>query len=342
MAKTRLKFDPDNFFLENQHDSLARARFMRDEAFPLAVAAYNAAEGNVRIGKVQYRNDKVVFVNLVTPIGINVGALNMMTPGAYKMMHCAIPTAPLESSLHCSLETQNPRYLMNKLSKNSSHDARMTIADHAHKRLPERFLANTIYDFIQALMHHVNQNSLSTPKFNMYYNDPMITLMAQHFAGDIAKHEISLEMMNDFDTRYRAYLTEKTQHRESLQGALDFFTGDKWMIIDGVNGGIVMGAFSGEPVVTCIEHLIRTGEVLDYGTPERYYRPVVPFKWYESFDCVPEHIKSEAELSLLMLKAHTNSSGLFPHTENRLTVYQELGAAVLRQYGEASKLLLHK
>lgn len=344
MAKTRLKFDPDNFFLVGQHDIVERARFMRDEIFPLAVAAYNAAEGRVRMGQIQYREDgSVVRVHLVSPVGLNVAFIDKQMDKMIRLMFYKTPLSYPMSSVP-SLMTKNFRYMMNKLSKNSTHDAKDLLANSTSKAQPQRAYSDILSDMIASVINRINGDGhrVERPRVEFSWNDEMCHLLALHFAGEITKNDISLEKLNDFEGRYKRYVTKRDKFVETMRGAVDFFTGDKWVLINDINKGVIVGAISGEPILEGVQTMIKTGS-LPHNTDQSYVREVVPFTWYPSFEDIPGDTRSDLEISLLMLKSHTGSPSLIPNTDGEsFSLYPEVGAAIRNYHAESRVIVLHK
>jgi hypothetical protein len=344
MAKTRLKFDPDNFFVVGQHDTIERAKFMRDAIFPLAVAAYNAAEGQIRIGQIKYHeNGPVSRVHLVSPTGLSVAYIDWQANGDIQMLHNRSPLASSVSAVR-SLCTNNARYLMNKLSKSSLHDARLKLASDADRARTDRAYTNIVHDIVESVINKINGDRLSQARVDFGWNDDMPHILALYFAGEITKNDIPLNKLTDFETRYNRYVTKRDKFMQTMQGTVDFFTGDKWLLIDGINNGVILGAISGEPVVEAVQTMVKTGSLL---TPHehdyKYAKPVVPFTWYRSFEDIPDDLRSQVEISLVMLKSHTGRPELIPTVDGEpLTVYPDASALVREYHNEAKVVLLHK
>lgn len=345
MAKTRLKFDPNNFFLVGQHPTWEQAKFMRDEIFPVVVAAYNAAEGNVRVGTIQYDSvqEQVSRVHLVSPTGLSVAYIDKQNDGTLQMLHYRTPLSNSISAVR-TLCTNSARYMMNKLSKNSTHDARSRLLIDSHKARTDRAYSDIVHDLIDSVLVKINGDRLERPRVEFSWNDEMSHLLALHFAGEITKNDIPMSKLTDFEERYNRYVTKRERFTKTMQGTLDFFTGDKWMLIGGINNGVILGAISGEPIVNAIHTMIKTGSLpSSFDTQFGYAQATEPFTWYASFQDIPDYVRSDLELSLVMLKSHTGSSDLIPATNNEaLTVYPEISAVVRQYHNESKVVLLHK
>lgn len=343
MAKTRLKFDPDNFFLVGQHDTIERVNFMRDSIFPLAVAAYNAAEGQIRIGHIEYHdNDTVRRVHLVSPTGLSVAYIDYQADGTIQMLHNRSPLANSASAVR-SLYTNSSRYLMNKLSKNSTHDAKESLHGSAQRAKADKAYSAIVHDIVESVINKVNGDRLERPRVEFGWNDEMSHMLALYFAGEITKNDIPLDKLTDFESRYGRYVIKRDKFTSTMQGTLDFFTGDKWVLISGINNGLILGAISSQPVINAIHTMIKTGSLPSYYDGQDFAQQVVPFTWYRSFEDIPDGIRSEVELSLLMLKSHTGCPELIPTVSGEaITVYPEMSAVVRQYHNEAKVVLLHK
>lgn len=344
MVKTRLKFDPDNFFLVGQHDTIERVNFMRDSIFPLAVAAYNAAEGQIRIGHIEYYdNDTVRRVHLVSPTGLSVAYIDWQVDGTIQMLHNRSPLAHPASAMR-SLCTNSSRYLMNKLSKSSTHDAKESLSSGAHKARTDKAYSSILHDIVESVISKINGDRLERPRVEFGWNDEMSHILALYFAGEITKNDIPLDKLTDFESRYGRYVIKRDKFTSTMQGTIDFFTGDKWVLISGINNGVILGAVSDEPVLAAINTMIKTGSLPSpYELANTYVKEVVPFTWHRSFEDIPDDIRSEVELSLLMLKSHTDSPELIPTVNGEpIKVYPEISAVVRQYHQEAKVVLLHK
>jgi hypothetical protein len=106
---------------------------------------------------------------------------------------------------------------------------------------------------------------------------------------------------------------------------------------------VVLGAISPEPVRAALDKYVTEGR-LPYTrahsqTPYQYIKPEVEFKWYKSYDCIPEPLKGELEYSIAMLKAHRATDGdLFTECGNYF--WPEMGAARFWGNPHSAKVLL--
>lgn len=345
MAKTKIKFDLDNFFFAGQHTNAEREAFMKTPAFPVAVAAYNACEQQLRVGKFGYigDSDTINDVALVSPLGFNIASINF-SGGEIQLFVAQNPWSISRSRV---ISTSNPKYVVNKLSKNSEHDARSHLIGRCDAARGLQPLSQITFNFLgSAADTLIGSGTMGVPRINYGRwspNEDLLHYTALYFAGEVSKLEIPNETVKLFETFYSEYLAKRSKFHETIKTTIDMFSGDKWLIINDINGGVIVGSLSHAPILKAIETMGSTGRwpnVNNYS----YVEPVDEFKWYKSFDSIPEEVKSQIEMSLMMLKTHTNSTTLFPTVRSGewISTYAEMGAVVSESFRESKMYMLHK
>lgn len=338
--KTRLKFDPNNFFMEGMHTEGDKARFMKSAVFPLAVAAYNCGGGNIRIGRIAHdsEDNHIIRADLMTPTGFSIGNIN----GSFSEYTLALTQSSIRSDCtgYGAITTSNPRYFMNKVSSKSEHDAARSLRNSASRttnKIVSDALNSLLDNLIRSLTGDGNHFRRNIPDIRL--DSSVVNTIARVFAGDLDKSSLPISFLNDFQAKYSDYLAKMDKFSSSVDQIEDFVSQDKWVMFTDINHGMIVGAVSSKPLLDAIKEY-RVGGSLPTNSNFTYCHEVVPFKWYKSLDQVPADIRSELELSLLMLKTHTNSDSLIPKSD--FTHALEMGAVMNSFYSDTPVLALHK
>ena len=141
--------------------------------------------------------------------------------------------------------------------------------------------------------------------------------------GEVQPSEMSPSQRYDFTNMFNKYVESREKFKNALKETADMISTEKWMYITNINGGVILGAIRPEPMSVALERYMSEGELPGEGA-FNYVQEAVPFKWYPSFDHIPDEQRMELEFSMVMLKAHTNSAEMLPsgHGEH---FYYELG-----------------
>lgn len=338
--KTRLKFDPNNFFMEGMHTDESKTRFMKSAVFYLAVAAYNCGGSNIRIGRIAYdsQNSHIVRADLMTPAGFSIGNIH----GSFSEYTLALTQSPIRSdcSGYGAITTSNPRYFMNKVSSKSEHDAAISLRNSA-SRTTNKIVSDALHSLLDNLILSFTSDSgrFRSRRPDIHLDSSVVNTIARVFAGDLDRSSLSISFLNDFQIKYSEYLGKVNKFSSSVDQIEEFVSQDKWVMFTDINHGMIVGAVSSKPLLDAIKEYRVEGS-LPTNSNFTYCHEVVPFKWYESFDSIPSDIRSELELSLLMLKTHTNSNNLIPNADFSHAL--EMGAAMNTYYSDTPVLALHK
>lgn len=304
--KSAQSFNIDSLFMEGQVDAATRMEIVRSPYFSVIVAAYNLVNGNLRVGLVDRDSNLISKVMLVTPVGLPVAVIRIGTgTHSFEMCHS------LSGAGFSMMSTNNFRYMKNKITKSGSDLAARIVG-----KVDENnsFFSHTVYTMIDRLIDKSMGESVSrAPSFSnpLSMDRDLLTFMARHMRGEVTLLEMPGNLRNLFDSMYKEFSDKRERFREALKSAHDFVQGDRWVLFNGVNGGVILGAISPQPMIAAVENYSNAG-MLPSPTSFNYCDTTLPFKWYESLEKIPANIYRELEYSLVMLKTHRGVNELIP------------------------------
>lgn len=304
--KSAQSFNIDSLFMEGQVDAATRMEIVRSPFFNVIVAAYNLVNGNLRVGVVERDSGRISKVTLITPVGLPVAVI-----GVGSALNSLDLCNSLSGGAFSVLETSNFRYMRNKIAKSGSD-----VADRIISRVNDNnnFFNQTVYGMIDRLIDKAMGESTSrAPSFSnpMSMDRDLLTFMAKHMKGEVTLVEMPSNLRSMFDSMYKEFSDKRDRFREALKTASDFVQGDKWVLVNKVNGGVILGAIGQQPMLAAVEHYTNAG-FLPTTDNFNYCDITLPFKWYKSLQDIPADIYRELEYSLVMLKTHRGSSELIP------------------------------
>ena len=340
MARTsKIKFNIEDFFIEGQHDAVTKQKILASSLFPIAATMYNTAEKQLRIGTVMFNDDGSVYaLNLVSPLGMSIARLTT----AGQQITAYVPWSGLERNPGKTLLSSiNPKYVQAKLRQGSSHP-NFGLFESAVRNAQDK-INYLVREFADVFIDNLNGRRVSGRPEISPLDSELTTLLVRAYMGDISLIDIPSQCKMRLDSVVRNYQENTNRFKDSIKKSYDFFDGNKWVYITDINDGVVLGAISPEPVRVALDKYVTEGR-LPYTrahsqTSYQYIKPEVEFKWYKSYDCIPEPLKGELEYSIAMLKAHRATDGdLFTECGNYF--WPEMGAARFWGNPHSAKVLL--
>lgn len=330
-SKSVKNFDYNALFLDNQTDAATRLEVARSPCLSVILAAYNLVGGNLRVGHVRKHQDgRVSKVNLVTPIGLPVALINMESP-TYSFDLCYDASTGAMSS---RLNTTNLRYMKSKLS--AGNELAAAVVERVNEN--NKFFSLSVYTMIDRLVDKAMGESVtSAPSFSspLSMDRELLTFMARYMAGEVTTLEMPNNLRAMFDSMYKEFSNKRAKFKEALISAREFVGGDKWFFMNNVNNGVILGGIGSQPMLAAVEHYTNVGRMPSY-SDYNFCDVTVPFKWYPSFQDIPEQYRRELEYSLVMLKTHRGVDEMIPNTGAR-EFWPEMGC-----YSAGSVHVLHR
>lgn len=313
MARTKTNFDLNNLFFSGVNSQPENAELLASPILPAVIAAYNKSGRTLRVGKI-HKNSGRLVIPMVTDLGFS--ALHIMcnhncTPVEYG---ARIVLTPLSSVEHTSygadgILTTNPRYMVNKLV-NDNHSLSSSFIDNLAN--VNNLLNRIIYTTIDRIVDRsFGEGIASKPMVNgSKLTSGAVTFLVRMFSGEVSVAEAPASMRSELSKVFEEYTLRNSKFIKAIDDTKDFFSGEKFVFLNQVNGGVVLGAIRPEPAHAALE-IYKSGAALPFTSTHSYTEaPTVPFKWYPSIESIPEDLQRELNYSLLMFKEATHSSDL--------------------------------
>jgi hypothetical protein len=341
----KIKFNVHDVFMEGQNTAANRTMFVSSPLFPVFASLYNRSEGQIKVGllSVVKTVDGYEFVKdvpIVTQLGLPIAVLENQNSDyndlSFSVLHNPLGDYNFRSA---RVRTTNPKYLQNRLSRNSTHDAANAFDARLHRT--KNLMNETVKNMIDRSIDKKFGSSLSgAPSFDSrkMASDSLITFLARHFMGETHTTEMSPVQRHEFTNMFSKFTEAREKFKNALKDTADMVSTEKWLYLTNVNGGVILGAIRPEPMSVALDKYMSDGE-LPSETQFAYMQESVPLKWYPSYDHIPEEHRVELEFSMVMLKAHTNSAEMLPSNQGE-HFYYELGTyATCRSEGASVYVL---
>lgn len=342
MSKS-IKFNVHDIFMEGQNTVENRNLFVSSPLFPVFVALYNRAAGRVKVGLLKTRQaaggkNYITEVPIVSQIGLKIASINNSN-STYDGLSFVVMWQPFQKHGIGMLNTTNPKYMQSRLSAKSRHDAAIDFDNRLGATL------NAIDYAIKSMVgtaidKKFGRNISSAPAFGRYadLSSSLVTFLARYFVGEVGQSELDSNNRTEFERLFNEYCANREKFKVSLADTRDMLSTEKWVYITDANGGVILGAIRPEPLCAAVDQYMLSGSL---PMDANYVAESVPFKWYPSFDDIPEDYRKSLTFSMVMLKAHTGSAEMLP-TEEGCNFYYELGAFYECRDGAPSVYVLTK
>lgn len=308
--KIKEQVDLSDMFYEGVHDDASKAKVMRSPLWPLAVAVY-AYFKPLRLGPVCHSGTDGELFHFLTESGLPVVCLSLAVNGDIRVMTAdrGVHGWAVDKTLPYTsvLKSNNIRYVIAKLKPNAHHDAKDCLhraIERARVAMSE-FMSKALDDVVDNLAN----SRMSKPQVQMPSHLPAL-LMRIVIEGK-SKDSIAPSQLRELTTAYSDYMAMNDRFEAAVNRGADMFNGDKWVAMNRVLGGVIVGAVSSKPLLAAYDIYKEKGG-FPSSSSHNYIESVVPFKWYKNIESMPQDIRSEFELSAVMLRAHTNSTGILP------------------------------
>lgn len=332
----------NQFFYEGMSSFEDRKRLMTHEIWHPVVAAINASKGKLRVGT--FDPTYSATVDLVNEMGFIAASVSL----SGKKYSFQIHTNPI--SLRSGYEickSTRAKYISTKIRapKNPNDDKsdgyiRLEDAVNRSCNAVNSFAAQAL----EIVRRHINPHT-TIPVINL--SSECTTLLTRIFMKELHPAEVDQAQLAYIEQQYKSYLDKCKKLSDMFSGAKDFFSCDKWVVVNNyrkVNeqDTVIVGAISRHPILAALEKSLK-----DDSLPPTYqftYADItVPFKWYTSFDAVPDEIRKEIEVQLVMNKLQAGRETLLPsENTHRDTVWLEGGALMIGDYSAGTVMFLDK
>lgn len=327
--RNTVKVDINEMFLPNamMDNETVRKDAVQSPVWPIAVAIYAATDKRVRVSEFfgpqnswAAASEQAHKMCLSTTHGFPVATINY-DPRPKDERDESETTFTIQSTNNLfmdrpfglggsTLHTNSQRYAVQKMFK-GSHDV------HGEIMTSVLTVERTFSEYIRTIIDNAVDNIYGTglsgrptqPIPREYAHLVMKVLM-----GDMDKSAIPFNVMDKIKTLYESM----KQHDERFDKALNttrlMFEGEKIVFIPGVRNGVIVGKTNTLPIMSALD-LYEKGDRLPYADNFAYMPEVgftQPLTWYKSMQDLPEDLRREVEIQLVMLKAHIGCDNLIP------------------------------
>ena len=343
-GKAKVKFDVRDLLFPEQHinEQEAAQSLIKSRVFGIIAQIYSESDKFLRVGKiVKGSAGEAVNVEMVSPLGFLGCRVSETAPiGHGGKVNFYLPFSPLSNeATQNHLATANPRYLQSKIRPQVDHPVSSSLLakiSNARDAIPDR-LRSMLDQMIDKMF---GESICSAPKFDVTkVKDSTSTFMARYMAGEVALAEMSSDVRTNFEEVYGKYLEKRGKFSEVIQKGKDFVDGEKWVYIPGVNGGVVLGAISPEPMLAALDRYTKGDPLPDLAHGDYKMVETIPFKWYKSFENIPDEYRRGLEYSLVMLKTHQGSQKMLPEPEIIGKFWHEMGCYTVGGAGNDHQFL---
>lgn len=341
MAK-REKVDISDIFLDGAMNAQEKASVMASPLWPIAIAAYSTTERKLRVAG--YKPEVIYFTN---SHGFNVMAAGY-AHGHYKLYRphdpiCITKFDGNTDGYSVSLETTNPRYIVNVLRKTSTHRAKGQLIDDlcSADKLAMQSIRSAM-DFSAEKINGGNRFYFEHMEMDSELQSHVADIVASGTSWEYVKPEIRAK----FDTAYKKYSESKKNFDRVLDRVREMFSTDKWLYVP-VNGGVVLGVVSHHATQALVDEVRREKSTSSFYS-DINLMPDHPPKWYRTYEDVPEDIRRDFEMACLMLKTHAGyDGGILPPNKvvealSSSMVWEPIGATYRKFYNEEPVYLIAK
>jgi hypothetical protein len=327
VGKVKIKFNTDDLFLEGQHSTMEKHNFLRSPLFPIVATMYNTTDRKIRVGHIVSNQistsadpkETIMSALLTTPEGFMVGKVRC-NRGVFDFS--ATSDGMSEPSSNVLISTASASYLRAKLSKTSDHVAAQWLRRTANDAI--YCVSNVIRSISDTAVDRAYGRSVSS-RPTVEYNADITTFLANVVMGNATMLQMPADMRQIFDGKYRDYSLNNAKFDEAIEKAKSFFDQGKWVLINGINHGVVLGAITPDGAVSGLE-IYKWAEGLPHGGVHDFARFSLTPKWYPSYDAIPEEYRRELDYALMMLKVHRNAASVNIDPNER-NIWMDIGAA---------------
>ncbi len=357
--RNTVKVDINEMFLPNtiMDNETVRKDAVQSPVWPIAVAIYAATEKRVRVSEFfgpqnswAAASEQAHKMCLSTTHGFPVATINYdprpknerddsetaFTIQSTNNLFMDRPFGLGGSTLH----TNSQRYAVQKMFK-GSHDVHGEIMTSV--LTVERTFGEYIRTVIDSAMDNIYGASLSgrpsQPIPREYSHFVMKVLM-----GDMGKSAIPFNVMDKIKTLYETMRQSDEKFDKAIGMVRSTFEGEKIVFIPGIRKGVMIGKTNTLPIMTALD-LYEKGECLPYAANFAYMPEVgftLPLKWYKSMQDLPEELRRELEIQLVMLKAYIGCDNLIPTPADMANkrFLPEIGAAYYQYTSNCAPMFL--
>jgi hypothetical protein len=328
VGKAKIKFNTDDLFLEGQHSLTDKQNFLRSPLFPVVATMYNTTDRKIRVGHVVSNQvstsadpkSTIMSAMITTPEGFMVGKVRY-NRGTFDF--ATVSDGVTDPSSNILISTASANYLRAKLSKTSDHVAASWLRRVADDAI--HCVSNVIRSISDIAVDRAYGKSISGRPM-IRYDDDTTTFLSNVVMGKTTMLQMPAEMRQVFDKKYDEYTISNNKFEEAIEKVKNFFDQGKWVLINEVNNGVILGAITPDGAISGLD-IYKSLNGLPHGGAHNFAPFSLRPKWYPSYDAIPEEYRRELDYGLMMLKVHRNadSTATDPNVHD---IWMDIGAAI--------------
>lgn len=347
----RVQFNPADVFLSGACSESEQIALRGTCLWPTVVAMYSACEKGIRVSKFAREpsgNSMSVFIS--NQCGIHVARVS--TDGSEHTVE--VVRDPLSDVMpdrswgmySCLARSRNPRYLSTVFRKGSNHDAKSGVIHALYRadRALNDFCVNTLDRVCIAAN---DRNRPSVIKFDMSYD--IQKEMAKALVEGRGLSSLPMDVQEKFNIEYAKYNQQVDKFMGVMNKASEFYSADKWVYVPMGQFGMILASVTSYAFNAAIDEFRRyLSTNADYTTNFFDFDLAGAPRWYKSYEDVPESVRSEFELSCLMMRTHAGGyDGILPPPDintgdDNTLLWLPIGSGVRKYYGEYPIYLINK
>jgi len=326
--------DLSKFFLGNKFDESEQIMFYRSPFWAVYAQIHNITEGEWVIGHAQYAGDHP-YVVFSTKQGVPVAYITQTTHPKSRRKYWqfefnnnpfAAETDYKDYVTKAVLRSGTMSYIVSNLKKCAS--------DIKEKMLASRdTLDKNVKDLITAAMYEGYRDLHHRPSVEQFDSDTRLQLLKLAM-GEIDRASMTPDSYRICEIRHKEYMREVEKRNITVEAAKSYAINDKWLIIKGILGGLIVGRI---PKDTVLREVMT---FCDYTNTTRESMNMQSVGWYKSFDDLPAELSADLMPSLMMLKVHTGSDDLLPSRNQAVTVWKDAGSMVKHYWADFPMYLI--
>ena len=348
----RVQFNPADVFLSGACSESEQIALRGSCLWSTVVAMYSACEKGIRVSKFAREpsgNSMSAFIS--NRYGIHVARVS--TDGSEHTVE--VVRDPISDVMpdrswgmySCLARSRNQRYLTTVFRKGSTHDAKAGITHALYKA------DHTLNDFCVNMLDRVSvaindRNRPSVIKFDMSYD--IQKEMAKALVEGRGLSSLPMDVQNKFNTEYAKYNQQVDKFMGVMDKVSEFYNADKWVYVPMGQFGMILASVTSYAFNAAIDEFRRSLSTnkADYTTNFFDFDLAGAPRWYKSYEDVPESIRSEFELSCLMMRTHAGGyDGILPPLDinvgdDNTLLWLPIGSGVRKYYSEYPIYLINK
>jgi hypothetical protein len=318
-----------DFFLEGMSNETERAQLIKSELWPLVTATINATDGKLRVGFIRMSGWQSVC--MVNSVGFAVATITNTDKCRMHLMYEGVDP----DGGWLLMKSKHAKYMVRKLRK--PKEGAVPTSEYTSLLNAIKKVENTLDSLLRSVLVNSTYSAYpnrSTPSAPL--DEHLATILLRLYKGHLNPIDIPSQSINSLDHAFNRYLNSRESFETAFKSCRDLFNSDKWVLIydyqycqnidSPVRSSVIVGAVSRQPALAAINRYMNEGQ-FPMNNLFTYSDITHPLKWYPSFEHIPDEIRKEIEIQLMMYKVNRQSSQLLPRPVESFVQWTDGGIA---------------